>query len=290
MMPGLAKLMDEVAPGAAPPGLADDLWRLVYTRAHCDVDRARPYIDRDHAGLLVYARNLDAARALLVVETGDRLVGAIGAFGPLPRTGSAVRLAASGGSSAWKLIVDEAFPLAADVCFDRAPAGDHERRWIATLRDALAEIRLAESVRRDGICARRRALPALTDIPACENALRARLEALRRDALSQSDALTVFRGELPELRRRIRTLSAANDTTRLELQRLEIAYGESRARTQAAFNAARWLDAFADAPLVVHGLDAVPEGLDEPARANAVLRAIALLARALPRTGARVAV
>jgi hypothetical protein len=290
MMPGLAKLMDEVAPGAVPPGLADDLWRLVYTRAHCDVDRARPYVDRDHAGLLVYARSIDAARSLLVVETGDRLVGAIGAFGPLPRTGSSVRLAASGGSSAWRLIVDEAFPLAAEVCFDRTPACEDDRRWIGRLRDALAEIRLAESVRRDGIGARRRALPALADIPACELALRERLDALRRNAFSQSDALAAFRGELPELRRRIRTLSSENDATRLELQRLEIAYGESRARTQAAFNAARWLDAFADAPFVVRGLDAVPEGLDDPARANTVLRAIALLARALPRTGARVAV
>ena len=63
MTHGLAGLMEEVAT-AARPGLADDLWRLVYTRNHIDVDRARPYLDRDHAGMLVYARALDRKRAL----------------------------------------------------------------------------------------------------------------------------------------------------------------------------------------------------------------------------------
>src|SRR3981081_1851134 len=45
MMPGLARLMEEAATGAPPPGLADDLWRLAYKRGHVCVDRVRPDLE-----------------------------------------------------------------------------------------------------------------------------------------------------------------------------------------------------------------------------------------------------
>ena len=269
MMPGLAALEGEVAT-EFPQEFADDLWRLVYTRGHCDVDRARPYADRDHSGILVYARSVDELRALVVVETGDRLVGAVGAFGPLPRVGSAVRLAAfAAREPRWRLLVDEAFPLAVSVRFDRAPADRKAREWVDALRCALHEIRAVETLRRDGIAARRRMLPALADLPSAETAAHA---------------------GLPEVRRRIREVQATNAATRSALAQLEVAYGESRARTQTTFAAWRWLDALASAPLAVEGLDTPPDGLDDPARANDVLRAIALLARALPRGATHVAV
>lgn len=339
-MPGLAKLTEEVAT-AALPGLADDLWRLVYTRGHVDVDRVRPYLDRDHAGILVYARRLDDARALLVVETGDRLAGAVGAFGPLPRTGSAVRLAATlaGNAAAWRLIVDEAFPLAFDVRFDRAPSCAGDRRWIGMLRQALGTIRKAEAERRDAIAVRRRALPPCTvNARPAEEVVRERIAALRRDVERETAhtpeetaeldaarnarhggsyaeqrraferetalvrarqerfdarmraALDGFRAELPALRSSLRTAQAANDATRSMLQQLEDMYVESRARTRATFTASRWLDECAEAPFVLAGIEGPPCGLDDPARANDVLRAIALLARALPRVRARVAI
>lgn len=338
MTHGLAGLMEEVAP-AARPALADDLWRLVYTRNHVDVDRARPYVDRDHAGILVYAASLDRKRALAIVETGDRLVGAIGAFGPLPRFGSAVRLTASAGAiTTWRLIVDEPFPLAVDVRFDRAPNGAADRRWIVVLRHALGAIRAAEAVRRDAIAARRRALPKFTDVPTCDEVVRERLDAVRGEVERETaftamengeldaaryarfsgtyfeqrrghereaailrarqqrfdermrDALAAFRTELPELHRHWRAMQSANEATRSTLLRLEGAYAESRARMRTAFTASRWLDALGDAPFVVSGLDAPPPDLDDPVRANGVLRAVALLVRALPRTGARIAV
>ncbi|HEX3465871.1 MAG TPA: hypothetical protein VHS78_17620, partial [Candidatus Elarobacter sp.] len=224
--------MDEVAAGGVVPrGLADDLWRLIYTRGHCDVDKARPYRDRHHAGILVYSHDLDAQRSLVVIETGERLVGAVAAFGPLPRLGSAVRLAAG------RLVVDEAFPLDIEVRFDRPPANRGERRWIGVMRDALGAIRTAEAVRRDGIAARRRTLPALTQIPA-ENTLRERIGALRTGGAG----VNTVRIELPELRKRLRDMQTANAATCHELRRLEEAHIESRARTQAAFTAATRLD------------------------------------------------
>jgi len=280
MTPGLMSLMDEVAAGGVVPrGLADDLWRLVYTRAHCDIDKARPYRDRHHAGILVYARSLDALRSLVVIETGERLVGAAGAFGPLPRLGSAVRLAPG------RLVVDEAFPLALDVRFDRVPESREDRRWIGVMRDALGAIRTAEAVRRDGIAARRRTLPALAKIPT-DSVLRERVGALRQSGAG----LNTVRVELPELRKRLRAMHSTNEATCLELRRLEEAHLESRARTQAAFAAATRLDAFEQAPFVVGGLDAIPAQVDEPARAYEILRTLALLGRALPRAGTRVAV
>jgi hypothetical protein len=280
MTPGLMSLMDEVAAGGVVPrGLADDLLRLVYTRAHCDIDKARPYRDRHHAGILVYARSLDALRSLVVIETGERLVGAAGAFGPLPRLGSAVRLAPG------RLVVDEAFPLALDVRFDRAPESREERRWIGVMRDALGAIRTAEAVRRDGIAARRRTLPALATVPT-DAALREQVGALRQSGAG----LNTVRVELPELRKRLREMHSANEATCAELRRLEEAHLESRARTQAAFAAATRLDAFEQAPFVVGRLDAIPTQVDEPARAYEILRALALLGRALPRAGTRVAV
>ena len=338
MTHGLAGLMEEVAT-AARQELADDLWRLVYTRSHVDVDRARPYLDRDHAGILVYAKPLDRKRALAIVETGDRLVGAIGVFGPLPRLGSAVRLSASGGASAgWRLIVDEAFPLPLDVRFDRAPSGPADRHWIGVMRYALGAIRASEAVRRDGLAARRRTLPKFVDVPPSDEVVRERIDALRREVEDETEytpeendeldaarrarcsgtyfeqrrgherettivrarqqrfdermraALETFRRELPELHQRRRAIESENEATRATLVQLEGAYAESRARMRAAFTASRWLDALGDAPFVVGGFEAPPPDLDDPARANDVLRAVALLVRALPRTGARIAV
>jgi hypothetical protein len=338
MTHGLAGLMEEVAT-VARPELADDLWRLVYTRNHVDIDRARPYVDRDHAGILVYAKPLDRKRTLAIVETGDRLVGATGSFGPLPRLGSAVRLTAGGGViTSWRLIVDDAFPLALDVHFDRAPSGAADRRWIVGMRHALGAIRAAEAVRRDGIAARRRTLPKFADVPTCEEVVRERIDALRHEVeretaytAAENDeldaaryarfsgtyfeqrrghereaaivrtrqlrfdarmraALDAFRRELPQLHQRWRAMQSANEATRATLLRLEGAYAESRARMRASFTASRWLDALAGAPFVVTGFDAPPPDLDDPVRANDVLRAVALLVRALPRTGARIAV
>jgi hypothetical protein len=330
--------MEEVAT-AARAELADDLWRLVCTRNHVDVDRARPYLDRDHAGILVYAKSLDRKRALAIVETGDRLIGAVGSFGPLPRLGSAVRLSGSAGAiTTWRLIVDEAFPLALDVHFDRAPSGKADRRWIGVMRHALGAIRAAEAVRRDGIAARRRALPKFAELPSCDDVVREQIDALRRDVERETtytaqendeldaaryarfsgtyfeqrrghdretaivrarqqrfdarmrDALASFRSELPELHQRWRAMQSANEATRATLLRLEAAYAESRSRMRAAFTASRWLEALAEAPFVVSGFDAAPPDLDDPVRANDVLRTVALLVRALPRTGARIAV
>jgi hypothetical protein len=153
------------------------------------------------------------------------------------------------------------------------------------MRDALGAIRTAEAVRRDGIAARRRTLPALATISA-EDVMRERIGALRLGGAG----LNTVRVELPELRKHLRAMQSANEATCAELRRLEEAHLESRARTQAAFAAATRLDAFENAPFVVGGLDALPRQLDEPARAFEVLRALALLSRALPRTGTRVAV
>ena len=338
MTPGLAKLTEEIAT-EAPAELREDLWRLVYTRGHVDLDRARPYLGHDHAGILVFARELGPRRTLIVIETGDRLVGAVGAF-PLPRLGSAVRFATNvtGGSAPWRLIVDEAFPLDVELRFDRPPA-PHEHGWLDAMRDALAVIRTAEAVRREGLAARRRTLPPCPELPSSDTIVREKLDALRRDAERETQytaaetaeleafrwarqagsqreqrrgyereaalvrrrqerfdarmraSLEAFRSDLPALHHRIRAQHAEHDSTRIALQRLETAAFESRARTEATFSASRWLDALADAPFVVGPLGTALESLDDPARANDVLRALALLARAMPRTlGTRVAV
>jgi len=330
--------MEEVATGAQP-GLADDLWRLVYTRGHVDVERARPSLDGDEAGVLVYAHVIDAARALVVVDTADRLVGAVATVSAPPRPGSAVRLSATptARKAAWRLIVDEPFPAVLDVRFDRMPGAGADTSWVAALRDALASIRAAEAVRREGIAARRRRLPPHAEPRGSDDLVRDRVAALRRDAerdtaftgeeQAELDAvrfarlagsyaeqrraferetaivrtrqarfdacmrerLAAFREQLPELHRRVRECQIANEAVRRELQRLEDAQIDSRARSQAALDATRSLDALATAPFVAT-LRAPLAALADPARANGVLRAIALLMRALPRTAFGVAV
>jgi hypothetical protein len=286
MMPGLAKLTEEIA-GAPPPGLVDELWRLVYTRGHCDVDRARPQPGRQHAGVLVFARVLDGRHVLVVVETGDRLVGTLATWAPIPPLGSAVRLA-PGGSAGWHVIVDESLPLPLDVRFDAVPPAG-ERVWVRALREALCAIRASETVRRDGIAARRRALPPMVRVPSREDVVRQRFAELR-PYCEREVAVAKLRDELPELHRRIREMQIANATTQGELVRLEGEYAHSRARTQSTYVASRFLDALADAPFTVSGLTEAPDDLDDPARADDVLRTISLLARALPRGAARVAV
>ncbi|HEX3551453.1 MAG TPA: hypothetical protein VHT53_13800 [Candidatus Elarobacter sp.] len=337
MTPGLAKLMDEVAT-AALPGLADDLWRLVYTRGYVDVERARPSLDGDYGGILVYAHAVDAVRALLVVDTGDRLVGAVATVGAAPRPGSAVRLTSTPTSrkAAWRLVIDEAFPAILDVRFDRVAAGSSDVRWVTAVRDALGAVRATEAVRREGIAARRRRLPPYAEPPSSEGVVRGHVDALRlqverdtgftSDELSELDAvrfartagtyaeqrraferetaivqarqarfdermraeLAAFRERLPELHRRIRERRLANEAVRSELQRLEDAHIESCARTQAAHAASRMLDALAAGPFLATLRE--PFALEDPACGQDVIRTVALLSRALPRSAVRIAV
>jgi len=338
MTPGLAKLMEEVAT-AAQPGLADDLWRLIYTRGHVDVERARPSLDGDYGGVLVYAHAVDGVRALLVVDTGDRLVGAVATVAASPRPGSVVRLIATPTSrkAAWRLVVDEAFPAIADVRFDRVDSGVASSAWTDAVRDALGVIRATEAMRRESIAARRRRLPPYAEPPATDEVVRDRIAALRSNTERDTDfsaaeraeldavrfartagcyadqrrafereraivrmrqdrfdacmreRLAAFREQLPALHRRVRERHLASETVRRELQQLEDAAIESRARSEAALAAARSLETLAAAPFTVT-LRAPLDVADDAARAHGVLRAVALLMRAIPRAAFGIAV
>lgn len=319
MQPGLARLTEEVATDARP-ALSDDLWRLAYLRGRTDVDRARPYIDRAHAGILVYRAPVREDRTLVVVDTGERLVGALDRF-PAARVGSAVRLtpASFGDPVTWKLLVDEPFPLDLVVRFDRPAPPRGEPPWIGRFRDALAAIREAEEVRRDAIAAERRALPPFLASPGLETLVRERLDAIRREAERETAYSAEERAELESprtSRARVQTLGRArqerfdarvrervaalretvaelqakraaifarNEAIHAALRRLEDADMESRARSGDAATAERHLERLAGAPIAVEGAEDAAVGVDDPDRARDVLRAIALLARARPR-------
>jgi hypothetical protein len=113
------------------------------------------------------------------------------------------------------------------------------------------------------------------------------LEAIAAHETRRREAIAARRRTVPALG----TGDAATDAAiRSALERLESAHAESRARSAAALHALAPLDAFAGAPFRVNGLHAPLGGLDDPRRAHDVLRAIALLQRALPRGRERVAV
>jgi hypothetical protein len=319
--------------------VSDDLWRLAYMRGHVDIDHARPFVDRLYTGTLVYAHAIDTERTLVVVDGGDRLVATVGRFPQLPRIASAVRLVgAYDGEATWKLLVDEPFRLAAEVHFERQPVAPGDRRWVESLRGAVALIRTAEVGRRDRLAVERRAQPTLSADTALDVMLRERTEAIRRDAERQSDYTALERLQLAEarasrsssssaernrgialetelvrarqarfdaavsermqllretassLRDQAHKIAAHNRSTRDALARIEGAYAESLARSAAAFAAIPQLDALERAPFVVDGLDTPPSGLDDATRAHELLRAIALLVRALPRSRTLIAV
>ena len=81
----------------------------------------------------------------------------------------------------------------------------------------------------------------------------------------------------------LRALQAANEATRTTLLRLEAAYTRAaRAcapRSPRRAGSTRWPTRRSSSA----GFEAPPADLDDPARANEVLRAVALLVRALPR-------
>ncbi|HTW83516.1 MAG TPA: hypothetical protein VMD91_05530 [Candidatus Sulfotelmatobacter sp.] len=322
-----------------PREVSDDLWRLAYMRGHVDIDHARPLIDRLYAGILVYAHTIDPVRTLVVVDGGDRLVAAVGRFPAVPPVASAVRLVgAYDGDATWKLLVDEPFRLAAEVRFERQAILPDDRRWVETLRNAIALIRTSEVARRDRLAVERRCLPALSADTALDVLLRERTEAIRRDAERQSDYTALERlqmdaarasrassnpterrrGELreselvrarqarfdtavngqlaalreaaPNLREQAQRIAARNRQTRETLGRIESAYADSLARSAAAYAAIGQLDALEGAPFVVEGLHVPLTTFEDPARAHDLLRGIALLVRALPRTRTLIAV
>ena len=242
MTPGIARLTEEAAPGG-DAALADDLWRLAYLRSRSDVQPAKAYLDVSYAGMLLFFRRM-GARAVAVVDVGERLVGAVDAFPEVP-VGSAVRLAPAsfGDPATWKLVVDERFPLAARVRFDRAPGPKDPKPWLDALRVALEQIRVYEAARRTAIAAKRRALPPpLVD-------------------------------RTPEGLDRVEAIYKT-------LRFLEHAEAESRSRTAETLRAERLLETLDESPFTIGGIETALDEIAEPAGALAVLRAIALLARA----------
>jgi hypothetical protein len=99
-----------------------------------------------------------------------------------------------------------------------------------------------------------------------------------------------LRTDLPELHAQLRRARAENDAVRIEHVRLARADAASRARSAAVCTATLWLETLAGEPIVVNGLDVVPPRLDDPVRAADFLRAVARLARELPRAQRMVAV
>jgi hypothetical protein len=119
--------------------------------------------------------------------------------------------------------------------------------------------------------------------------------AIVREALNAINTHEATRRAAIAARRRtIPPLGSAAPTTQAAilaaLERLESAHAESRARSDAALAAQATLDGFANAPFRIDGLSTRLAGLDDPRRAHEVLRSIALLQRAMPRGGERVAV
>lgn len=173
-----------------------------------------------------------------------------------------------------------------------------QRRWTRTMRAALEMIEAAESLRRASLVSRQLGLPRLTDVSSYEAHVRARAVKMRDEAIRETAhapdryeatlraKLATLRAELPELHAQLRRARAENDTVRIEYVRLSGADAASRARSAAVLAATLWLETLAGQPIVVTGLDAVPPRLDDPARATAFLRAVAVLAherRSVPR-------
>jgi hypothetical protein len=177
-----------------------------------------------------------------------------------------------------------------------------QHRWTRTMRAALAMIEAAESLRCAALISRRIELPRPTDVSSYEAHVRARAVRMRDDTIRETAGaperyeatlrakLATLRAELPELHAQLRRVRAENDAVRIEYVRLSSADVASRARSAAVRVALLWLETIAGEPIVVIGLEAVPPVLDDPARATDFLRAVAMLARELPRTARAIAV
>jgi len=220
------------------------------------------------------------------------------------------------GERLWRLVCD------VDAAEPRRPEGDvshatffsfsarrdshapslAQHRWMRTMRSALEMIEAAEGLRRAALLSRRLELPRLTDVSSYEAHVRARAVRMRDDAIRETAhaperyeatlraKLATLRAELPELHAQLRRARAENDSVRIEHVRLASADAASRARSAAVGTATLWLAAIAGEPIVVNGLDAIPPRLDDPVRAADFLRAVARLARELPRAQRMVAV
>jgi hypothetical protein len=177
-----------------------------------------------------------------------------------------------------------------------------QRRWPRTMRGALEVIEAAEGLRRAALVSHRVTLPRLTDVSSYEARVRARAVTMREEAIRETaDAperyaatlrakLATLRAELPSLHAQLRRVRAQNDAIRFEHVRSAGAEAASRARSAAVHAALLWLETIAGEPIVVAGLDAIPPRLDDPARATDFLRAIAVVARDLPRASGTIAV
>jgi hypothetical protein len=164
-------ILDDIARKREQPGLTHDmLWKAAKARGYQDILQPVHGSDTRYEGILILAYPLASGRAVVAVDTGERMLAVVDKFDALPTTGAKVRLTAIfGGDGVEKWIVK---PLATVGCglslrFDTDVGGKRlgDVGWADTLRDALARARKAENAITAELNAQRIGLPPVEQEP-----------------------------------------------------------------------------------------------------------------------------
>lgn len=293
------------------------MWQATWARGYDDVVAPAPAVRLREDGLVVFARPIAADRYAAIVDTTHALW-ALLAYGPLPPTGSRVRIVPAfiDGAIGWNVTIIETLGLGLTIRF--GPKLGETNAWVERVRGSLERIADAEAERRKAIVIERRALVAMDpikpfkdELDALHESIRKRVDAetagtpeeraayekgnekQRRAIVEECKArrLRRYNDELAKLRESIPELSAAHEKRRVAsaecrntVAELEDAASRSRGVTERIVTVERQLDAVEEAALLVSADLDVLDALG-PADFRELSRTVELLHDLIPRRG-----
>lgn len=264
--------------------LRERLWQVTWSRSYQDILVPLPVPDIKIEGHVVFARQMESGKAVVLVDTGEELAGIVDTL-EVPPMGARARLVpVYGMSGKWVLRVNGHIGCGLSIRFDEAPnAGGSapDSNWIDRMRACLSQIRENEVRVRKAIEAERRTLPFIESQPSFRSEMEKMDKELRQMVLAEQytdeerrqlakaktpqqaqaiiasrnkrlvdryreEVLTV-RAKIPEMRAEYDKKMESYAGFRTAIDRLNNTDSSSRAITDASLRATKQLDAIESA-------------------------------------------
>ena len=216
--------------------LHDELWAVLWNRRYEEVDEPVWRVDAAYAGILVFARELDAQTSLIGLDARDSFLVFRATDSAVPPPGSRVRVLPAT-ADRWRFADVRRLGLGIELRFeDPTPVAD--TAWVAALRGGVERLSELLEARRAQLGARRAQLGALTEPPAVEQVWREHVAAIGERAAVETGYTAQEYRSLARARKK-GARSGDEEEHRIVMAR-RLRYTELRAAAVARFRSGEW--------------------------------------------------
>jgi hypothetical protein len=215
--------------------LHDELWAVLWNRRYEDVDEPVWGVDSAYAGIVVFARELDAQTWLVGLDTLESFL-VFRAAGAAPPAGSRVRVLPAT-AERWRFADVRRLGLGIELRFED-PTPIPNMIWVARLRAGVRRLTELLDARRSDVGSRRAQLGALTEPPTVEQVWREKSAAIdERVALATEYTPQEHRSLA---RARAKGVRFGDEEEHRIVMARRLRYTETRAAELARFRAGEW--------------------------------------------------